>query len=99
MPDQTIPQRPATEDPVGAREIRGAVVGALVGVALAIPFWVLVAILVTGGVAPLGTMGILGAVKVGVAWGLVLGGYVGLLLTVRQEETGRQRPTQSAATG
>lgn len=74
------------EDTVGNREVAGAVVGALVGAVIGVPLWISLAVLCMGGFAPLGALGILGAAKVGRAWGLVLGGYVGLMLNVRQEE-------------
>ena len=86
MLDRDVQQRRLAEDSVGKAEVYGAVVGALVGALIGVPLWVLFAVLFMGGFAPLGALGILGAVKVGLAWGLVLGGYFGLMLKVRREE-------------
>ena len=86
MLNRTIEGQQLPDDAVGRHEVSGAVLGALLGALIGVPLWVSLAVLFMGGFAPLGVMGILGAAKVGVAWGLVLGGYVGLLLKVRQEE-------------
>ncbi len=86
MLDRNVQQQKQPEDAVGNHEVSGAIVGALLGALVGVPLWVALAVLFMGGLAPLGAMGVFGAVKVGVAWGLVLGGYVGLMLKVRQEE-------------
>ncbi len=99
MLDSNVQQQQTQEDAVGNHEVSGAIIGALIGALIGVPLWVILAVAFMGGFAPLGAMGIFGAVKVGVAWGLVLGGYLGLMLKVRQEELVPSRhPRLPAAT-
>ena len=84
--DRNVQRRPLADDVVGNHEVSGAITGALIGALIGVPLWVCLAVVFMGGFEPLGAMGIAGAAKVGIAWGLVLGGYVGLMLRVRQEE-------------
>jgi hypothetical protein len=78
--------RETLEDIAGTGEMKGTVAGFLIGAPVGSLAGIGLAALVVGGLPALGVGGILAAAHVGAVWGMIYGGYAGLLARVHQEE-------------
>jgi hypothetical protein len=82
--------REAARDVIGDEEMdeemKGAATGFLIGAPVGSLAGIALAALVVGGLPALGVGGIPAAAHVGGIWGIILGGYTGLLARFHQEE-------------